>query len=230
MIVVVGAVLLDVGGVILAPHPQPIASALRAAGVAFDASRLDAAHYWGVQGIDDPDSGKGELERYLEAYAARVKVRPEDTSRAITALERLWLSSSLELWRHVVPGACEGLAALSDARVPLGIISNSDGRVEDQLRRYGLCQVGEGFGVPVGAVVDSAVFGAEKPDPSIFHYTLDLLGVEASETVYVGDTERYDVAGAIRAGLTPVHFDPFSLCRHLDGHNHITELAQVINL
>jgi FMN phosphatase YigB (HAD superfamily) len=43
----------------------------------------------------------------------------------------------------------------------------------------------------------------------------------------VGDSLRYDVAGALAAGLQPVHMDPYGLCSAPDGHRHIGSLAEL---
>jgi putative hydrolase of the HAD superfamily len=109
----------------------------------------------------------------------------------------------------------------------LGIISNSDGTVEEQLRRHQICQVGEGLGVPVLAIIDSHVVGVSKPAAEIFRHALDPLGVPPDRAAYVGDTVRYDVRGARAAGLMPVHFDPYSLCSDGEEHAHATSLAGV---
>ena len=64
--------------------------------------------------------------------------------------------------------------------------------------------------------------GVAKPDPAIFRIALDALGVPADGSVlHVGDSLRYDVAGARAAGLRPVHMDPYGLCPAPDGHAHI---------
>ncbi len=87
---------------------------------------------------------------------------------------------------------------------------------------------GSTAGVPVGVVVDSAVVGVAKPDPAIFSIALDALGVTRRETVlHVGDSLRYDVAGALAAGLEPVHLDPHGFCPAPDGHRHIRTLAEL---
>ena len=80
----------------------------------------------------------------------------------------------------------------------------------------------------MGVVVDSAVVGVAKPDPAIFGIALDALGVPASGTVmHVGDSLRYDVAGALAAGLEPVHLDPHGFCPAPDGHRHVRTLAEL---
>jgi hypothetical protein len=47
-------------------------------------------------------------------------------------------------------------------------LARSDGSVERQLRRRRTCQIGAGRGTSVLVIVDSAIFGMAKPDPSIF--------------------------------------------------------------
>ena len=85
----------------------------------------------------------------------------------------------------------EALARLRAAGIRLGIVSNSDGRVEQALEAAGLRDY---FDV----VVDSALVGVEKPDPAIFRAALDALGVAAGEALYVGDLYEVDVLGARR--------------------------------
>jgi len=83
----------------------------------------------------------------------------------------------------------------------------------------------------VGVVVDSAVVGVSKPDPAIFRIALDALGVPPSRTVlHVGDSLRYDVTGALAAGLQPVHLDPNGFCPAPDGHRHIRALAELAGI
>jgi hypothetical protein len=38
---------------------------------------------------------------------------------------------------------------------------------------------------------------------------------------------RYDVRGARAAGLLPVHFDPYELCRERDDHAHVKRLTEL---
>ena len=79
----------------------------------------------------------------------------------------------------------------------------------------------------MGIIIDSHLVGLEKPDPRIFHLALRALDVEPSQAVYVGDTVKFDVNGALAAGLHPVHVDPFRFC---DGnHTHIADLAELVD-
>jgi len=140
-------------------------------------------------------------------------------------------------WAHAGRGVKDGLRALAGLGLPMGVVSNSNGTVEGDLRSVGICYVPDGDGPPpegiqMGVILDSAVVGVAKPDPGIFRIALDALNVPADGSVlHVGDSLRYDVAGALAAGLQPVHMDPYGLCPAPDGHRHIgslTELAQAL--
>src|SRR5262245_14695784 len=105
------------------------------------------------------------------------------------------------LWSQVLPGVPDALRALRDAGLILVVVSNSDGSVEEGLAAIGLRPLVDG-------VIDSAVVGAEKPDPAIFRHALALAGVRAERTLHVGDLYHVDVVGARAAGLHAVLLDP----------------------
>jgi putative hydrolase of the HAD superfamily len=50
--------------------------------------------------------------------------------------------------------------------------------------------------------------GVSKPDPEIFRIALARTGVDAAASVMVGDSWANDVAGAHRAGIRAVWFNP----------------------
>ncbi len=56
-------------------------------------------------------------------------------------------------------------------------------------------------------VVVSAIVGAGKPDPSLFHEALRRAGVRPEEALFVGDTYVTDILGARAAGMYPVLVD-----------------------
>jgi putative hydrolase of the HAD superfamily len=101
------------------------------------------------------------------------------------------------LWSAVAERSGESLARLRAAGLRLGVVSNSDGRVEQALQAAGLREY---FDV----VLDSALVGMEKPDPRIFRAALDALGVAPEEALYVGDLYEVDVLGARAAGVQAV--------------------------
>ena len=53
-------------------------------------------------------------------------------------------------------------------------------------------------------IICSMDLGIRKPNPAIFKYALDKLGVCSSETVHVGDNVEADMEGASNSGITPI--------------------------
>jgi FMN phosphatase YigB (HAD superfamily) len=202
-----------------------VAPILRQFGVSVDAPRAAYAHYRGVAAIDRDVPGTGVA--YLGEYASAAGVRPDDLEAARGALGDLWSRPSLELWRQPVEGAFDYLLGLGASRHRLGIVSNSDGTVEAQLRARGLCQVGPGSGGPVEVIADSYKVGHAKPAPELFYWALDAMRVRPEEAVYIGDSYRIDVRGAKSAGLQALHVDPEHLCE-LNDHVHLRLLGKVL--
>ncbi len=198
------------------------------------AEALDRAHYAGLAALDAGFLVTGALNwRQYDAAVARIVGVPEDRIvEAVAGLEAAWRQG--RGWHRQVPGALEGLRQLADTGVPLGLVSNADGTVADQLMTEQVCQVGAGEGVAVSVVIDSTVVGVEKPDPRIFALALDALGIPAdlrSSVVHVGDSLFADVRGARAAGLRPLHLDPYGDCPGPAGdHEHVRSLAEVAQL
>ncbi len=104
----------------------------------------------------------------------------------------------------VEPGAGEMLAAFTNDGISLGVISNTfiPAVVLDRhLDSLDLLQY-----LPVR--VYSCDVRYRKPHPRIFRYALAEAGLEAAETMLVGDTPKADIRGARRAGLIAVLKDP----------------------
>ncbi len=53
-------------------------------------------------------------------------------------------------------------------------------------------------------IIISGSFGKGKPDPSIFQYALDKLGVQPEESMMVGDKLTTDIRGALSTGIKSV--------------------------
>ena len=134
-------------------------------------------------------------------------------------LVRLWrevLKETLELWKRpgysedlleplitaVVLGqfdalfddALETLERLRAAGYRLGIISNWNENLPQELSRLGLDRYFD-------FVVVSSLVGVAKPSPEIFRIGLARAGCQPEEALYVGDNVMDDCLGARRAGL-----------------------------
>ncbi|GIU88052.1 MAG: hypothetical protein KatS3mg009_2567 [Acidimicrobiia bacterium] len=226
------AVLLDVGGVFLLPAHEPIRAAFARAGVQPAIDDLDRAHYVGAARLGTHlDLGDGfdvHWRRYLDAFVTECGVPDELREEVHLHLDSEY--ATIALWSRVVPVRVEGLRALADTGVRLGVVSNADGTIETQLREHEILQVGPGIGVEVECVIDSGAVGVSKPDPRIFRLALDAMGIDRP-TPGTWATCRASTS-SVRAPrrLRPFLMDPYSL--HLDADydrvGSLSELAELV--
>jgi putative hydrolase of the HAD superfamily len=219
----VEAVLLDAGGVLLLPDPDAMRRALAPLGVAPDDDLCARAHYASTHEIDRVHAVDW---RRADAVIATMFGIPEDRHEdAFRAIESVYNS---EGWVPV-DGVTHALLRLQAAGMPLAVVSNAGGTMEQQLLSHRICAVGHDDDevADVTIVVDSHVVGVEKPDPEIFEIALAALDRDATNAVYLGDTVYFDVEGARAAGLAPVHVDPFEFCPATD-HPHVASLAEFV--
>jgi putative hydrolase of the HAD superfamily len=216
-------VLFDAGGVLVLPDPTVLGPTLAPHGGSLDVVVHHRAHYASMRAHDIADDEDLDWRAYNEAYLRWTGVSDDDPDAA----QIFAATMNPFLWRFPNPGAASVLRALVDRGVPVGVVSNASGQIEAALARAGLCQVGDGPGAAVVCVVDSHVVGFSKPDPRIFEGALGCLGVAPERVVYVGDSARYDVRGALAAGLTPVQLDPYEDTPDAD-HERVVSLEALL--
>jgi putative hydrolase of the HAD superfamily len=225
------AVLLDVGGIFFAPSHDRILGAFARAGLAPSVEILDRAHYAGARAFPADNESLDwpkQWRAYLDAYMTECEIPDGVREEVHEHLDSEFADAAL--WLHELPGARDGLRALAQTDIRLGIISNADGLIGQRLAEAEILQVGPGIGVPVECVIDSGAVGVMKPDPRIFHLALDAMAITPADAWYVGDMPGIDVVGARAAGLHPVVMDPYQF--HLDADydrvSSLTELATVV--
>lgn len=112
--------------------------------------------------------------------------RVREVAEAITAG---WLhSENFELYEDALPV----LAHLRLQGVKLGLVSNTSRDLDAFVSHFRL---------DVDAWISSGVHGKVKPSPSIFRAALELLQVEATGSVMVGDSPLDDIEGARALGM-----------------------------
>jgi len=233
-------VFVDVGGVFHLPRLDLVTPAFASLGYRVeDPDHLFRAHHAAMAELDRRPGVIDDLREneappavvfaaYDRGLARALGVADDKLDAATVALSGIF--GGVGAWGTLVPGSIEGLRALAATGVRLAILSNSDGTVEQRLRDEGVVQVGEGPGVPVEIVVDSGRLGFQKPDPRIFEFALEAVGVSADRAIHVGDSVAMDVAGALAAGVTPIHLDPFADCPGGPPHDHVKTLAELADL
>ena len=215
------AVLFDAGGTLVTMDPALVGEVIEPVnGQRPDEARMLDAHYRAMAAISDNthllDEGADVwwpwwLGRFLEF----VGVDPAPDVVAAMAARR-------GLWRRELPGSLDGVRRVAEAGFRVAVVSNADGHVADDLAAAGFDGVFE-------VIVDSTLVGVSKPDPAIFDFALEALGVAPDETWYVGDSRVFDHGGAEAAGLGAfVLVDPIDL--HPDFPMRVSELGELVSM
>jgi HAD superfamily hydrolase (TIGR01549 family) len=111
-----------------------------------------------------------------------------------------FLAAEYAAWQpghHLAPTTPVLLEALRDRGLKTGLISNGfdpPDLVRVELSRLGVAQL-------LDVIVMSGDVGVRKPDPAIFRYALERLGVAPENALMVGDKVAIDVAGAKALGM-----------------------------
>jgi putative hydrolase of the HAD superfamily len=207
------AVLFDVGNTLLwLDHPFVIAT-LREHGVSATEDELIAAQYGAKLLLDElVRTGRaGDNAHHNHVFFAELfrEIGVGDELFPSIAQRLYARHAERNLWCTVRERTAETLDELRRLGYRLGVISNSDGRVEALVESAGLRGSFE-------FVIDSGSVGVEKPDPRIFRMALERMGIDPHDAVYVGDVYEIDVAGARAAGMRAILLDPLSRLGHLD--------------
>jgi putative hydrolase of the HAD superfamily len=193
------ALFFDVGNTLLFPNREKMLRALHERGV-FPSEEI-------LQQIERDT--KHEFDRLMENHAAvdhgfwhifytrlLAELGIGDESLRDDLVARTRISAN---WCDMRPGTREILLSLR-RKYRMGVISNADGKIADVLAKSGIADCFE-------SITDSGIVGKEKPHPAIFEAALKSLGVEDSESLYVGDIYSVDYVGAAGVGMKAVLFD-----------------------
>ena len=86
---------------------------------------------------------------------------------------------------------------LERIKLPMVLVTNFYGNMHTVLKEFGLDHLFKN-------VVESSVVGVRKPDPEIFRLGVKALGLEAAETVMIGDSPDKDIIPAQSIGCKTV--------------------------
>jgi putative hydrolase of the HAD superfamily len=200
------AVLLDAGGVLLDLDYRYLRRLIETSERSVseqDLSRLEAIARKEIhQHVQEGGRVSEAWRDYFHIILGRTGV-PVD--RQGTIIDTLWEAhQKFGLWTVAIDGGPETVAELKRRGYRIGVVSNAEGRVEQDLEAAGYRGLLE-------AVVDSHVVGVEKPDPAIFEIAMERLGINRNHTIYLGDLPSVDVKGARAAGVTPILLDRHDL-------------------
>jgi HAD superfamily hydrolase (TIGR01509 family) len=103
------------------------------------------------------------------------------------------------LWRKPIAPMIELVRDLARRGVVVAVLSNSEGSLRELLESIGIAE-------PFRAIIDSGLLPYAKPDPRIFHHTLEVLGMPAAKPVHIGDSWSADVEGALGVGWNAIWY------------------------
>jgi HAD superfamily hydrolase (TIGR01509 family) len=126
--------------------------------------------------------------------AMRLQVSEDDVRSGVADAMRGALAGAAP-----IPGAVATVRELHQAEVPMGIVSSA---VYHPFLDWTL----EAFGIrdAFSVVITSASAGFYKSRAELYVHAAELLGATPERMVHVGDSFRFDVAGAGRAGMGTV--------------------------
>ena len=122
----------------------------------------------------------------------------------ISYLPQLPDEATHKRWAEKVAAYCDNAAreCINEARpmleqlherYPMMLVSNFYGNIDEVLRSYGIRHLFKG-------IIESAVVGVRKPNPTLFKLGIDALELEPNEVMVVGDSLRKDIEPAEQLG------------------------------
>ncbi len=124
----------------------------------------------------------------VECMLAQGWICPDDTAGIVEHVARYCDNRARECVEEARP-VLEQLVA----RYPLMLVSNFYGNIDSVLHAYDLRRYFRG-------IIESAVVGVRKPNPTIFRLGVDALELPAEQVLVVGDSLRKDIEPAEALG------------------------------
>jgi putative hydrolase of the HAD superfamily len=95
---------------------------------------------------------------------------------------------------HAYEEAADVMASLRERGIVVAICSNWSWELEEALARAGLAGCAD-------ITLSSAWIGARKPHPYVYEHTIEVLGHDPNDVLFIGDTWNCDVVGPRAAGM-----------------------------
>jgi HAD superfamily hydrolase (TIGR01662 family) len=216
------AIFFDAGNTLIYPRFDLLAEELTREGRAATVEDFRVAERDAKRALDAwlwPQLRHGEVPRTIDMHYWREYMKALMTCLHVAehehavVIERVASTfRQITFWSEMLPDTPAYLESLHERGYCLGVISNSNGRLEEQLERMDLTR-------HFSVIIDSHHVGVEKPHPEIFQIALSRAPekLEPAEAVFVGDTNATDIGGAQLAGLRGVLIDRVGAFPHAEG-------------
>jgi HAD superfamily hydrolase (TIGR01549 family) len=176
------------------------------------------AYTWADQEMMRTGSAKGMgLSEFNQHNLQLIfkKFGPADSGKVMLAAQ--------ELTAKMRNCLAESEMVLKNIKLPMGVISNFTGNLENILKEQKLFSYFE-------HITESFVVGAAKPELAIFLHALSQVKFAPNECLYVGDNIKNDLEPARKLGIQTVHFNPTQEISEYADYTirEITELLTIV--
>ena len=193
------AVLFDLGGTLIktVDVPEIFKRILEVYGVNVSVDNIAKAHEENVKKFDVEEMIKLRQDFWVKwnlRILERIGIQRNEASLA-RKIDRLWWDyAELEIYSD----SLETLTQLKHREIKIGIVTNGlENDYKQILRKLNWTDY---FDVVVG--IDACK--KAKPEREIFLFAINKLHVHPDETIFIGDSIKYDYEGAKKAGLKPL--------------------------
>ena len=202
----------------------------------------------GYQQADVPIDKQSFRTAYVEGERALARERiilPQDDFHVLllkkVAIEISYLpqqpdETTRDRWVKEIAAYCDNAArgCIDEARLmleelhekyPMMLVSNFYGNIDEVLRSYGIRHLFKG-------IIESAVVGIRKPNPTLFRLGVDALELNPDEVLVVGDSLRKDIEPAEQLGCHVLWLKGKGWTEEEDQQTHphtITRVTQVLD-
>ncbi|WP_440952503.1 HAD family hydrolase [Methanococcoides sp. FTZ1] len=97
------------------------------------------------------------------------------------------------------PGVKQTLEILKEEHISLALVT--DAHSHNAIKRLDRMQIKEYFDI----IVTNDMTGAKKPDHKVFYFALDLLDIDPSQALFVGDSPGRDIEPARKIGMVTAY-------------------------
>jgi putative hydrolase of the HAD superfamily len=162
------------------------------------------------------------LRKKVELEISFLPTMPTDTTRA-TWIDQI-ASYCDNAARSCINEARPVLEKLHDC-YPMMLVSNFYGNIDEVLRDYGIRHLFKG-------IIESAVVGIRKPNPTLFRLGVDALEMKPADVLVVGDSLRKDIEPAEQLGCHTLWLKGKGWTDDEDLQTHpntITRISQILD-
>ncbi|MGE0866617.1 MAG: HAD family hydrolase [Vicinamibacterales bacterium] len=195
------AVFFDVDFTLIYPGPTFQAEGYRRAcaamGVEVDAARFDAATAASSFILDEVEEQIYNHDLFVHYTASIIEHMGGRGSNVVEVARQIYEQWAVNHHFEMYDDAAPVLRGLQERGLKVGVISNSHRSLDAFREHFSLTGL-------IAVSVSSAEHGYMKPHRSIFDAALERAGVQAGESLMVGDSLKHDVEGALSAGMRAV--------------------------